>query len=126
MQDVSYAESLRLKCGVGVTDADEGIATSASLAVHQRHESSSVVLRPHASRSHRQQILTRHGRKYEHCWFPELVCTFLIIVESSIIDFPFIDWRSQKFPTGGALICSIPSYPPLLSCPTKLALRSNK
>jgi len=26
-------------------------------------------------------------------------------------------WRSQKFSTGGASICSIPSYPSLLSYP---------
>jgi len=54
----------------GMTGADEGVQSSSSLAVFHRHESSSVVFRPHSSRSHRQQILTRHGRKYENCCFP--------------------------------------------------------
>ena len=33
-------------------------------------------------------------------------------------------WRSQKFLTGDASICSIPSYPSLLICRTKSALQS--
>jgi len=47
------------------TGADESIKSPSSLVVLSSHDSSCVVLWSHASRSHRQQIITRYGRKYE-------------------------------------------------------------
>jgi len=38
--------------------------------------------------------------------------------------FTLFQWRSQKFPTGGASICSIPFCPFPFSCPTKSAVQS--
>jgi len=38
--------------------------------------------------------------------------------------FRFQQWRSQKFSTGGASICSIPFCPFPFSCPTKSAVQS--
>ena len=66
-----------------IAGANEGIKSSSWLVVHDRHESSSVVLRSHSSRSRRQQILKRHGRKYEHCCFSTSVCAFFTIAESN-------------------------------------------
>ena len=49
---------------VYVSGVDEGVEPAARLAVLVSDACSRLVLRPHAARSHRQPVLTRHGRKY--------------------------------------------------------------
>jgi len=65
LPDVNVSGLQRLSvvwCGVAA--ADESIKSASRLVVLCSHESSGLVLRSHATRSHRQPILTWYGRKY--------------------------------------------------------------
>ena len=46
------------------------------------------------------------------------------VINKTRAPFRFQQWRSQKFSTGGASICSIPFCPFPSSCPTKSAVQS--